>query len=162
MPYDKCFGCRSPGYVTVDDAALAQSIERLLTAGIGITALAIDQTDHAADLTLPQWRVLVITAHAAGGLRVGEVAAHLGVTVPSASRIIRRVESKGLVTATRPDHDRRTTIVRTTRVGRDLVDAVVGRRRELIGLALRDRPPDHAADPVAMLESVASQLARYA
>jgi DNA-binding MarR family transcriptional regulator len=148
--------------IGADDAALAQSIERLLTAGIGITALAIDQVDHAADLTLPQWRVLVITSGATDGLRVGELAAHLGVSVPSASRIVRRVESKGLVTATRPDHDRRATIVRATRVGRELVDAVVGRRREVIGLALRNRIRDEDEDPVAMLDSLAGRLAPYA
>jgi DNA-binding MarR family transcriptional regulator len=148
--------------IGADDAALARSIERLLTAGIGITALAIDQIDHAADLTLPQWRVLVIASGTTHGLRVGELAAHLGVTVPSASRIVRRVESKGLVTATRADHDRRTTIVRATRVGSELVEAVVGRRRELIGLALRDRPRDEDEDPVAMLESLAGRLTRYA
>jgi DNA-binding MarR family transcriptional regulator len=76
----------------------------LLTAGIGITARAIEQTREAKDLTLLQWRVLVVAAEPSG-IRIGELAAHLGVSVPSASRLVRRVEAREFVSATRDDDD---------------------------------------------------------
>ncbi|HET8784703.1 MAG TPA: MarR family transcriptional regulator, partial [Candidatus Limnocylindrales bacterium] len=82
----------------------------MLTAGIGVTARAIEQTAEAKDLTLLQWRVLVIAGQPAG-VRIGELASHLGVSVPSASRLVRRVEARDLVTAARDDDDRRVTTV---------------------------------------------------
>ena len=111
----------------------------MLTSGIGITARAIDQTAEAAELTLVQWRVLVIASQTEG-LRIGELAAHLGISIPSASRLVRRIEAQGLVTAMRADDDRRATNIALTKAGREIVDAVVRRRRELIGLALSADP----------------------
>jgi DNA-binding MarR family transcriptional regulator len=124
---------------STDDGApsLAHEVERLLTAGIGITARAIEQTPEAKDLTLLQWRVLVVAAEPAG-IRIGELAAHLGVSVPSASRLVRRVEARELVTATRDAGDRRVTTVAVSTRGRRLVDAVVRARRTLIRRALAD------------------------
>lgn len=119
--------------------SFVHEVERLLTAGIGITARAIEQTPEATDLTLLQWRVLVVAAEPSG-IRIGELAAHLGVSVPSASRLVRRVEARELVSATRDDDDRRVTTVAVTPRGRRLVDAVVGARRELIRHALAEIP----------------------
>jgi len=118
---------------------MVHEVERLLTAGIGITARAIEQTPEAKDLTLLQWRVLVVAAEPAG-IRIGELAVHLGVSVPSASRLVRRVDARGLVTATRDDDDRRVTTVGVSTRGRRVVDAVVGVRRDLIRRALTDIP----------------------
>lgn len=118
---------------------MVHEVERLLSAGIGITARAIEQTPEAKDLTLLQWRVLVVAAEPSGA-RIGEVATHLGVSVPSASRLVRRVEARDLVTATRDAEDRRVTTVAVSPRGRRLVDAVAGARRELIRGALADIP----------------------
>jgi len=119
--------------------SLVHEVERLLTAGIGITARAIEQTPEAKDLTLLQWRVLVVAAEPPG-IRIGELAAHLGVSVPSASRLVRRVEARELITATRDGDDRRVTTVAVSARGGRLVDAVVGVRRALIRRALADIP----------------------
>jgi DNA-binding MarR family transcriptional regulator len=140
---------------------LASEIERLLTSGIGITARAIDQTPEAADLTLVQWRVLVIASQTEG-LRIGELAAHLGISIPSASRLVRRIETQGLVTAVRADDDRRATNIALTKAGREIVEAVVWRRRDLIGLALRGRPEDVLADAVHLVGQIADRLAEFA
>jgi len=145
---------RDTGHV---DATLADGIERLLTAGIAVTARAIDETPEASELTLIQWRALVITAES-DGVRIGELAIQLGGSVPSVSRLVRRIESRGLVSASRAEDDRRATIVALTPAGRRLVDAVVGRRRAVIRRALdtrRGRPPDGA---VALLRDVADRL----
>ena len=140
---------------------LASEIERLLTSGIGITARAIDQTAEAAELTLVQWRVLVIASQTEG-LRIGELAAHLGISIPSASRLVRRIESQGLVTAMRADDDRRATNIALTKAGREIVDAVVRRRRKLIGLALSAKPEDLPAGAVSLVGQIADRLAEFA
>jgi DNA-binding MarR family transcriptional regulator len=140
---------------------LASQIERLLTSGIGITARSIDQTAEAAELTLVQWRVLVIASQAER-LRIGELAAHLGISVPSASRLVRRIEAQGLVTAVRADDDRRATNIALTRAGREIVDAVVRRRRQLIGLALSAEPNHLVADAAPLVREIADRLAQFA
>src|SRR5262245_30267714 len=119
----------------VEGRLLVHAIERLLSAGIGITARAIGDAPGAATLTLGQWRVLMI-ACSTEGLRVGELAAHLGISVPSASRMIRRIEAQGLLTATRAREDRRVTVVRPTEAGQRLVHDVTARRQGLIASTL--------------------------
>ena len=140
---------------------LSSEIERLLTSGIGITARAIDQTAEAAELTLVQWRVLVIASQTEG-LRIGELAAHLGVSTPSASRLVRRIEAQGLLSATRADDDRRATNIVLTEAGREIVDAVVRRRRELIGLALSGDSERLRADGALIIRQIADRLAEFA
>jgi DNA-binding MarR family transcriptional regulator len=139
---------------------LASEIERLLTSGIGITARAIDQTSEAAELTLVQWRVLVIASQTEG-LRIGELAVHLGISIPSASRLVRRIEAQGLVTAMRADDDRRATNIALTKAGRAIVDAVVRRRRKLIGLALSAELEDLPSDAVHLVGQIADRLAEF-
>lgn len=145
---------------TVDEPSLAHEVERLLSAGIGITTRAIDETAEAAELTLAQWRVLVVAAQS-DGVRIGELAAHLGMSVPSASRLVRRVETRAYVTATRAVDDRRATDVNLTPAGRKLVDAVVGRRRELIRRALDGRIERQPPDEVSMVSELADRLAAH-
>lgn len=140
---------------------LASEIERLLTSGIGITARAIDQTQEATELTLVQWRVLVIASQTER-LRIGELAAHLGISIPSASRLVRRIEAQGLMTALRADDDRRATNIALTKTGREIVEAVVRRRRKLIGLALSAEPQDQPADAVHLVGQIADRLAEFA
>ena len=150
-------GERGTDRAQVDRALLALEIERVLTAGIGLTAIAIAETEDAADLTLAQWRALVVTVRH-DGVRVGELAAHLGMSVPSASRLVRRIETRGLVIARRAENDRRATNVWLTADGRRLVEAVVGRRRALIGRALGDGTDARAEAAVATLREIADRL----
>ncbi len=143
-----------PGDHTID------AIERILLGGIGLTARALAEVPAASDLTLPQWRVLMVVADS-DGVRIGELAARLGGSVPSASRLVRRLERHGLVTAERDDADRRATDVRLTHPGRALRGAVLTRRRELIEGALADarlHVPDRGA---ALLERIADALAVF-
>lgn len=146
---------------TPENTELASEVERLLTSGIGITARAIDQTPEATELTLVQWRVLVIASQTEG-LRIGELAAHLGISIPSASRLVRRIEAQGLMTALRADDDRRATNIALTKAGREIVEAVVRRRRKLIGLALSAEPEDQPADAVHLVGQIADRLAEFA
>ena len=137
------------------------AIERLLAAGIGMTAQAIGRSPGAATLTLVQWRVLVIAARTQG-TRIGELAAQLGVSVPAASRLVRRMEARGLVQAVRDEQDRRATLVTITDLGRTLVDDVIRSRRSLIGRALHDRPRRGDRDATATIEEIAARLSEFA
>ena len=152
---------RDGGGPTLEGSELASAIERLLTSGIGITARAIDQTQEATELTLVQWRVLVIASQTER-LRIGELAAHLGISIPSASRLVRRIEVQGLLTAVRAEDDRRATNIALTDDGREIVDAVVRRRRELIGLALSAESEDLIADAGLLVRQIADRLAEFA
>ena len=133
----------------------------MLTSGIGITARAIDQTQEATELTLVQWRVLVIASQTER-LRIGELAAHLGISIPSASRLVRRIEAQGLLTALRADDDRRATNIALTKTGGEIVEAVVRRRRKLIGLALSAELEDLPTDAAQLVGQIADRLAEFA
>jgi DNA-binding MarR family transcriptional regulator len=141
----------------VEERLLIHAVERLMSAGVGVTVRAIGESGDASSLTLAQWRVLVVACRSEG-LRVGELAALLGISVPSASRLIRRVEARLLVNAVRAHDDRRATVIRPTEAGRRLVQDVTRRRRDLIGGALTDTPSGPDADASALIDAIAAQL----
>ena len=92
------------------DPAVAESLERIIFAGVALTTVAFSNSQPEVELTFPQWRVLVILGAAPEGLRIAEVARLLGVTLPATSRQLRRLERRGLV-AVRPDaSDRRASL----------------------------------------------------
>jgi DNA-binding MarR family transcriptional regulator len=142
------------------DDPLAMAVERLLAAGIGMTAWAIGRSPRAATLTIGQWRVLVLAARIQG-LRVGELAARLGMSQPSASRLVRRLETRGLVHATRSPDDRRATVVTLTDTGQVLVQDVVDRRRARVADALRDRSRGDEREATATIEGIAARLSEF-
>jgi DNA-binding MarR family transcriptional regulator len=66
------------------------------------------------------------------------------------------------MTALRADDDRRATNIALTKAGREMVEAVVRRRRKLIGLALAAEPEDQPADAVHLVGRIADRLAEFA
>jgi DNA-binding MarR family transcriptional regulator len=56
-----------------------------------------------------------------GPLLVGQVAAHVGVSGPSATRMLKQLERLGMVTRQRSSADERKVLVTLTERGRDLV-----------------------------------------
>ncbi len=111
------------------DAALPL-LERVVTGSVGVTARVV--ADGAPELTLLQWRVLVVLAEAPDGETVSELASRIGSRLPATSRLIGRMRRRGLV-ETRKDHpDARITTVLLGAAGRELWQRVVaGRRTEL-------------------------------
>lgn len=116
--------------------ALVEAIDRLVRAGFAVTTRVLADAP-GTDLTVQQWRVLVLVAEG-DGLRVGEVAARVGVSQPSASRLVRRMEGAGLVRQDPDPADRRASLVRATPHGGRVATAVLRRRRALIADALRE------------------------
>ena len=101
-------------------------------------------------LTVPQFRALLFAQREPGG-HVGALAAHLGVTLPTASVAVAALAERGLLRV-RPDPaDRRRKVIRLSAEGQRLVDAAWS--RTAAGFAQR-----LAGLPAAQLQSAQQAL----
>ena len=142
--------------------ALTDHLERIAVGAVGLTTRALAQADAGFDLTFPQWRALLVLGEDADGARVGEVATRVGVTVPATSRLLRRLERRGLTTLSVDERDRRATRARLTDRGRTVRGAILTQRAE----ALREIV-SHLSDPELLdlregLRAIAVELERFA
>lgn len=120
-----------------DDAAVqAIAIELVARAMVGITARALAEAVPGLELSLLQWRALLIIGDDPAGARIGWVGDGVGVPLPAASRLVRRLERRGLVDVGRDPDDGRASRVRLTHVGSNTRSFVLARRRHLISEAL--------------------------
>jgi DNA-binding MarR family transcriptional regulator len=143
------------------DPRLVEALERLVVGAVGLTTVALAEFAPAAELTLPQWRALLVVARA-DGVRVTEIGTRVGMALPSASRLVRRLERRGLVTTARDETDRRGIIVRPTAAGLELWRDLVDYRRRLIADLLDTLPAPLPAGLADDLERVERAFARYA
>lgn len=104
-------------------------LERIVIGAVGVTTQALERAGHGVDLTFPQWRALLILGEPPNGVRVGEVAARVGVTLPATSRLLRRLARRDLVALAPDETDRRATRARLTEHGHEVRDAIVAFRR---------------------------------
>ena len=95
------------------------------------------------------------------GIRVGDIAGAIGMSLPSTSRMIQRLERRGLVTTHRDKTDRRATLVALTREGTQVRGAVVACRREMMEAALATVAPTLPKGLVPGLELIAKAFDRY-
>lgn len=114
------------------EPAVAESLERIIFAGVALTTVAISNAQPALDVTFPQWRVLVVLGAAPDGVRIGEVARLVGVTLPATSRQLRRLERRGLVAVGRDERDGRAALASLTPDGRAALDAILAYRKARI------------------------------
>lgn len=114
------------------DPAVAESLERIVFAGVALTTVAFSRAQPAFELNFPQWRVLVILGGASEGVRIGDVARLVGVTVPATSRQLRRLERKGLITVRRDERDGRASLASLTPEGRAARASIIEYRRSRI------------------------------
>lgn len=117
-----------------DVDALADDLERIAVGAVALTTHALAQADTGFELTFPQWRALLVLGEAADGARIGEVAARVGGTLPATSRLLRRLERRGLTALSVDELDRRATRARLTDRGRTVREMILAHRRA----ALRD------------------------
>jgi DNA-binding MarR family transcriptional regulator len=118
-----------------DDAAV-QAIELVARATVGITTRALAEATPGLDLSLLQWRALLIVGDDPAGARVGRVRDVVGVPLPAASRLVRRLQRRGLVHVERDPDDGRATRVRLTHAGSHTRSTILARRHHLIAEAL--------------------------
>jgi DNA-binding MarR family transcriptional regulator len=118
------------------------SVSRLM---VGLAARSLADLD--ADVTLPQYRALVVLA-SRGPQRVVDISAELGVNSSTGTRMCERLVRKGLIRRQRSDADRREVRLTLTEAGEDLVDDVTrARRSELVRIV--DAVPEASHEPLA-------------
>ena len=136
---------QAPGSTEVVDA--------LLEASRAMVALAVRSLAGLdADVTLPQFRTLVVLA-AHGPRRAIDVAAELGVNPSTGTRMCDRLVRKGLVRRARISGDRRVVRLTLTPAGEDLVNEVTRRRREELARIVAAIPPGGHATLVHTLRT---------
>jgi DNA-binding MarR family transcriptional regulator len=113
---------------------ILDSLQSIMVGAVGMTTMALSRAS-AGELTLSQWRAIVVIGRN-GRVRVGDISAAVGMSLPSTSRLVRRLERRGLVATERDEADRRATLVRLTATGRRLRTRVMDRRRALMDAAL--------------------------
>ena len=121
----------------VSDEELTEAIILASRAMVAIAVRSLTAADH--DVTLPQYRTLVVLAYG-GSTRLADLAATLSVSPSTATRMCDRLVRKGLVTRTRDDIDRREVKLDVTNEGRQLVEQVMERRRAEVRTILSDIP----------------------
>ncbi|HEY3524379.1 MAG TPA: MarR family transcriptional regulator [Candidatus Limnocylindrales bacterium] len=141
---------------SVSSSPLLDALERLSVGIIGVTS-AVFVGDPPIDLTLLQWRTLVVATEAGDGLRISELAARVGASLPSASRLVERLVRRGLVSVEPDPMDRRARLVRPTAAGLELRTRLVERRRNL--LAQRVAAISVPGAVVPALEAIGNALA---
>jgi DNA-binding MarR family transcriptional regulator len=120
------------------------ALEAVVVGAVAVTARAL-QASHA-DLTIVQWRVLILLTSVGEPLSMGDLAIRLGSTRSATSRLVGRLVRRSLVDVREAAHDRRSRIVLLTPAGNDLVKRVrANRTRELERVAI------HAADAAAIV-----------
>lgn len=65
----------------MDERAVVDGLERLVVAGVALTTRSLSTARADLDLTLAQWRVLVVLGDAADGATISQVAGRIGVTL---------------------------------------------------------------------------------
>ena len=129
--------------MSTHDSAVEAATEALLRASRALVAVAARSLADADEVTLPQFRALVVLTRSAP-VTVGDLAGALDIHPSTATRMCDRLEGKRLVRrhpATSPD--RRETTVSLTAPGRRLVERVTARRRrDLAAIAASMAPGD--------------------
>ncbi len=115
-----------------------EAVSRASRALVGIAASSIASV--VDDVTVPQWRVLVMV-DTRGPLNLAAVAAGLDVNPSNASRICDRLIKAGWLDRRESPTDRRNITLSLTPDGRRLVTKVVRHRRRAITKVLRGISP---------------------
>jgi DNA-binding MarR family transcriptional regulator len=129
---------RRPADTEGPSAAQIDAVLRASRALVGIAAASIAVVD--ADVTVPQWRVLVML-DTRGPMNLAAAAAGLDVNPSNASRICDRLIKAGFLDRQESSTDRRNITLSLTAAGRRLVTKVVRHRRRAITRVLRGVAP---------------------
>jgi len=100
----------------------------LVASRVLVAVAARSLADHDEDVSLQQFRTLVILSEHPG-LRPVELAQHLAITPSAATRLCDRLVRKRLITRSHQGPDRRSVVLGLSSAGRRLLDDVMARRR---------------------------------
>ena len=146
----------------LDVDALADDLERIAVGAVGLTTRALAQADTGFELTFPQWRALLVLGEQADGARIGEVAARVGGTLPATSRLLRRLERRGLTALSLDELDRRATRARLTDHGRTVRETILAHRRAALREIAAGLPQSEQRRLKRGLRAIAAELERFA
>jgi DNA-binding MarR family transcriptional regulator len=141
---------------------LADDLERIAVGAVSLTTRALAQADTGFELTFPQWRALLVLGEEADGARIGEVAARVGGTLPATSRLLRRLERRGLTALSVDELDRRATRARLTDRGRSVRAAILRHRRAALEDVVSALHDPERLDLREGLRAIAVELERFA
>ena len=127
----------------------------LLASRVLVAVAARSLADAGEEVTLTQYRTLVVLA-SRGPQNLARLAAAVGVTPATATRMCDRLVRKDLIRRSTERDDRRQLRVALTAKGRSLVDAVTGRRRQEIARIINEIPVEQQAVLVQALGRLAS------
>jgi DNA-binding MarR family transcriptional regulator len=137
------------------EPARDELVDAVLGASRALVAVAARSLAGVAeDVTLPQYRFLVVLA-SRGPQRLADLAAALGVDRSTATRMCDRLVRKHLVTRRRTQEDRRAVRVSLTASGAELVAEVSRRRRAEIAAIVQRMPAAHRGPVVTALRTFA-------
>ncbi|WP_433193672.1 MarR family winged helix-turn-helix transcriptional regulator [Nocardia sp. CA-107356] len=143
--------------MTRRDAVAEESVDEitdaLLTASRLLVAMSARSIAHVDEtITIPQFRTLVILS-TRGPSKVATLAGLLNVQPSTATRMVDRLVTAGLLDRQTNPHSRRELIVELTDRGREVVEAVTARRRREIAAVVERMP---AADRSGLIRALAA------
>jgi DNA-binding MarR family transcriptional regulator len=136
---------------------IVRALEALVIHGGAMTSRALQAHPETSGLSVTQYRLFVHVV-TGDGLAVGDLARRIGARPQTTTRLIQRLETRGLVATERGERDRRQVIVRATQTGHDLWSDIGTRRRDEIRRALGGR--DFTAEDGALIEALVDHFAR--
>lgn len=111
---------------------LDEVTEEVLGASRALVAIAVQSlSEHAADLTMVQYRCLVVLAMQ-GATGTTELADQVGVHQSTVTRATDQLVCRGLAVKQRDEVDRRRTLVVVSDAGQEVINAVMSARRSII------------------------------
>lgn len=134
----------------------ADLLDRLFVAGVAITTRALNEATPDLRLTFAQWRIVLVIGENPDGATAAELAARVGVTVPTTIRQLRRLARRGLLVINRDEGDPRAIRARLTVRGSSVRDQILGYRVQAIEMVATDLRVSRAT--VAELERVADSF----
>ena len=116
-------------------------VEAVLVASRALVAIAaVSIEDAPVEVTLGQYRALVVLSSVAP-LRMAQLGEACGLSPSSTTRMVERLERKGLVHRERSTTSRRSIDLDLTDAGRELVEVVMERRRVELRRVLAEVSP---------------------
>ena len=144
--------------MTPSDSAIEEALDRA-DALMAYRHRAMCSRRRLRHFSLPQlYALMELQAH--GRMMVSEVAGVLGVSAPSASAILDRMEDSGLVRRERDVADRRVVWVEITDGGRDAVSELMGVHRAEMRELLQTMTPGELDDVVRGMAALQRALDR--
>ena len=136
-----------------EDEDVRRVTNSVLVASRVLVGVAAQSLASVADqVTLPQFRMLVVLSNR-GPLRSGELADALGVHPSTATRMVDRLSTDGLVDRDVNPGNRREVILSLSNRGGRLVDEVSRRRQEQIAAIVTAMPAQQRGRLVAALQA---------